>query len=283
MPSDRNPRPGRRRGTRLIAQWSQRPRAMLEHPAWRVLSKAAHLVIDRISLEVRYHAGRGVQGVPVTYEDFEKYGIDRQSIAPAIREAVVLGFVEIIRPGRAGNAEFRRPTLYRLTFEPMRDGGYQESHEWKRVVTTRRVTNADGDSREAEFGEPEDQAALAQAKAIACRARANKQHSGNRNPGGVSPVRSGGVSPPENRRMPGGETHRTRITVETNRTIDSLGREAPRSQGRHHSQSSPSPSLSHSSSLRHSSVDQSSSSDRSQADQTDQIRPRVNRRRPNST
>ena len=56
--------------------------------------------------------------LPVTYEDFERYGIDRHSIAPAIREAVALGFLEVTERGRAGNAEWRRPNYFRLTYKP---------------------------------------------------------------------------------------------------------------------------------------------------------------------
>jgi hypothetical protein len=58
--------------------------------------------------------------LPVTFENFENYGIDRGSIAPAIREAVALGFLEITEQGRAGNAEWRKPDYFRLTFLPAR-------------------------------------------------------------------------------------------------------------------------------------------------------------------
>src|SRR5581483_11666610 len=125
--------------------------------------RAAHLVIDRISLELRYHGGDGLRGVPVTYRDFEKYGVDPQSTAAAIREAVALGFVEITRQGRAGNAEFRKPTLYRLTFELMARG-YTPSNDWKRIVRTARARSTDGDAHDAELGSLEDKQALRQAK-----------------------------------------------------------------------------------------------------------------------
>ena len=74
---------------------------------------------------------------------------DRHSIAPAIREAVALGFVEITRQGCAGNAIYRQPTLYRLTYRHC--GSHRETtDEWRRIKT------------------------LENAKAIAERARKNK-------------------------------------------------------------------------------------------------------------
>jgi len=263
---DHNTRAGRRRGTRIGDQFSMRTREMLEHPSWRVLSRAAHLVIDRISLEVRYHGGVGVRGVPVTYRDFEKYGVDPQSTAAAIREAVALGFVEIIRQGRAGNAEYRKPTLYRLTFELMA-GDYRPSNDWKRIVRTRRAMSPDGDNHEAELGSSEDKHALRQARAIAVQARADSRSSRNRNPRRVSTLRSAGDIPSETRQAPGGRNPRTSITRETPRTIDSLGRAATRGPGR--DQSHP----------RHSSSPSPRSADRGQrADEyrsVDQSRPRI--------
>jgi hypothetical protein len=41
-------------------------------------------------------------GLPVTFNDFQRYGIDRHFIAPVIRELVALGFVEVTEQGRAG-------------------------------------------------------------------------------------------------------------------------------------------------------------------------------------
>src|SRR5262245_20137396 len=104
-------RPGRRRSTRIAGQFTVFPLDVMESPAWQVLSLSARRIIDRICIELRHHAGRESARIPVSYDDFESYGIHRHSIAPAIREAVALGFVCITREGRAGNAEFRQVTL----------------------------------------------------------------------------------------------------------------------------------------------------------------------------
>lgn len=91
---------------------------MLESYAYRVLSLSARRLLDRIELENMYHGGAENGQLPVTYEDFENYGIDRGSIAPAMREAVALGFLEIREPGCAGNREHRSPNKFRLTYLP---------------------------------------------------------------------------------------------------------------------------------------------------------------------
>ena len=53
---------------------------------------------------------------PVTYDDFEAYGIHRHCIKDAIAELVALGFIEVTHAGRAGNAEYRAPNIFDLTY-----------------------------------------------------------------------------------------------------------------------------------------------------------------------
>ena len=63
---------------------------------------------------------------------------DRDCIAPAIRELVALKFIEITKPGRAGNAEFRAPNLFRLTYRHTKRE--EPSHDWRRIATTEQAT-----------------------------------------------------------------------------------------------------------------------------------------------
>ena len=66
--------------------------------------------------------------------NFMDFGIgNRNAIAPGIREVCALGFVELTRPGRAGNGEFRIPNLFRLTYLPAHGKG--PTHEWRRIET----------------------------------------------------------------------------------------------------------------------------------------------------
>jgi hypothetical protein len=106
---------------------------MLESPAYRVLSQSAHRVLARVEIELAHHGGTDNGRLPVTYDNFEHYGLDRHSIRPAIDELVALGFLEITDPGRAGNAEFRRPAKFRLTHRPAHKA--DPTHEWKRIQT----------------------------------------------------------------------------------------------------------------------------------------------------
>jgi hypothetical protein len=129
------PRPSsiaeRRRRNRIAGQFTALLTDMLESPAWRVLSLSARRVLDRVAIELRHHGGYEGDGLCVTYADFQKYGIERHAIPPAVREVVALGFLRIARQGRAGNSEFRRSTLYKLTYVNTVDG--EPTHEWKRI------------------------------------------------------------------------------------------------------------------------------------------------------
>src|SRR5215510_10795022 len=136
----RDSRAGRRRHFRrnndISKQWASHPIAMLQSPAWRVLSLAARRLLDRVAIELAAHGGRASDKLPVTFADFEEYGIRRHSIKPAIREAVALGFLRITRQGRAGNAEFRRASCYQSTYLNNADGpAAAPTHDWKRITT----------------------------------------------------------------------------------------------------------------------------------------------------
>ena len=105
--------------------------AMLESPAYRVLSRAAHMVLARIQIEHMRHGGVENGNLPVTYDNFVDYGIHRHAISPAIRELEALGFIEITQRGRAGNREFRSPSKYRLTYRNAKGAWGDGTHEWR--------------------------------------------------------------------------------------------------------------------------------------------------------
>ena len=54
--------------------------------------------------------------MPVTYTDFVAYGVSKHAVAPALRELEALGFIEVTERGRGGNAEWRIPNKFRLTY-----------------------------------------------------------------------------------------------------------------------------------------------------------------------
>jgi hypothetical protein len=127
-----NHRPFRRRN-RIDGQFAWRTIEMMEAPSWSVLSLAARLILDRIEIELAHHRGNDNGRLPVTFDQFVEYGVHRHSIGPALRELCALGYIEITEHGRAGNGEWRRPNLYRLTYRPV--GNAKTTDEWKRVRT----------------------------------------------------------------------------------------------------------------------------------------------------
>jgi hypothetical protein len=112
--------------------FSYRPVAMLDSPAYRALSLAAHRVLSRIELEHARHSGKDNGKLPVTFEQFEEI-TDRHSISPAQRELEALGFVKI-KHGIAGNGAWRRPSLFRLTYRPCYRGT-EPTDDWRRSKT----------------------------------------------------------------------------------------------------------------------------------------------------
>src|SRR5215211_4726921 len=120
----------RERKTRIGGQFSPRLIEMLESPAYRGLSLSARRVLDRIEIELAHHGGTDNGRLPVTYDDFERFGMHRHAIGPAIRECAALGFVEITEHGVAGNAEHRAPNQFRLTYRPA--GRRNPTNEWRR-------------------------------------------------------------------------------------------------------------------------------------------------------
>jgi hypothetical protein len=201
-------------------QWCSRPRELLESASYRVLSRAAHRVLSRIELELRYHAGKDNGRLPVTYEQFEHYGLDRGSIAPALRELERLGFIEITEHGRGGNAEYRIPNLFRLTYEPAASGN--PTNEWKRFP--------------GHVDKAADAEMMAEADYVAHMARkdrnriaverAKKLVQKNRRPVRKTHTGTSAENPHRKQKIPGAENPHYRVSGESHTTIDIAGRGA---------------------------------------------------------
>jgi hypothetical protein len=124
-----------KRRNSISGQFAARTIVMLESPAYRALSRSAHVVISRIEIELGHHGGNDNDQLPVPTEDFIAYGMDRSSVAPALREAEALGFLRITR-GRGGNAEHRRPSLFGLTYAHHRGSRRSPpTDDWRRIKT----------------------------------------------------------------------------------------------------------------------------------------------------
>jgi hypothetical protein len=118
---------------KIVGRFSARLIEMLESPAFRVLSVSGHRVLARLEIELGHHGGQDNGKLPVTFDDFADFGLHRHAIAPAIRECEALGFIEVTQRGQAGNAEFRRPNLFRITY--IYAAGPPPTHEWRKIET----------------------------------------------------------------------------------------------------------------------------------------------------
>src|SRR4051812_25955695 len=64
--------------------WIWLTREILESCAWRALSHAGQKIVFRVILEHLAHGGSQNGDLPVTYRDFEHYGVGSNSIYPAL-------------------------------------------------------------------------------------------------------------------------------------------------------------------------------------------------------
>jgi hypothetical protein len=84
-------------------------RELLESQAWSAMPLAARRVVERVAIEHMNHGGTRNGALVVTYDDFEKFGVRRKSIAQAIKKAAALGFLDVTGKGHRsyGNAPRR--------------------------------------------------------------------------------------------------------------------------------------------------------------------------------
>jgi hypothetical protein len=138
-----------KRRNSISGQFSARLIEMLESPAYRALSLSAHKVIARVEIELAHHGGNDNGRLPITTEDFIAYGMDRGSVAPAIREAHALGFITV-EQGRGGNAEHRTPSKFGSTFAQHRESRrHPPTDDWRRIKTVEEAEQIARDVRAA--------------------------------------------------------------------------------------------------------------------------------------
>jgi hypothetical protein len=193
-----------KRRNSIEGQWVPHRIEMLGSPAWSVLSLSARRVLDRIEIEHADHGGNNNGRLPVTYDDFERYGIHRHAIRAAIQETVALGFAEITERGRAGNAEFRSSHKFRLTY--LHVGRAPPTNEWQRIKTVEE----------------------AQALARAARRKAPQK---TKNQWRKTPDLSGG-NPHRKRQFQSAETTNTRLSADSTTTSISRGGNASQADRR---------------------------------------------------
>jgi hypothetical protein len=193
----------RRRRSAIGGQFSARLIEMIKSPAFRSTSLGARKILDCIEVEHAAHGGNDNGRLPVTYSDIEKYGLERKSIAPAIRELCALGLLEITERGRPSKADWRFPSKFRLTYRWSDDQA--PTHEW------RRIRDLDHGKRVAAIARAEkDPALVERSKLAAARCMEEKkaksqgcsttlavgEQNGPTEPGGETPPTSQGGNTP---------------------------------------------------------------------------------------
>ena len=184
---------------KIDGQFAPRTIEMLRSPAMAALSLTGRRILDRLEIELADHGGSENGSLPVTYDDFERFGIHRHQIKAGLAEVVVLGFVEITRQGRAGNAQYRLPTLYRLTYRHTATGN--PTNEWEHIANVEE----------------------AEAIAKTSRTRAHKHRRKKISSGGQRHV-SVAVTDTKSGHSHSAETATTGLSAETTTTFDISGR-----------------------------------------------------------
>ena len=130
----RQPMARSKRRNAIGENWISYSRSMLESPAMRVLSPTAIRVMHRLEIEHMHHGGAENGRLIVTHEQFIEWGISQNMVAPAIRELVALGFVEVTEKGCGGNQDEKRANRFRLTYVNTKSRE-QPTHEWRKIDT----------------------------------------------------------------------------------------------------------------------------------------------------
>ena len=198
----------RRRNT-IGGQFAPRLIEMLRSPAYRVLSRAAHQVLAEIEIELADHGGMDNGKLPVTHAQLVEYGLHDHAVTPAIRELVALGFIEVTEQGRAGNAEWRRPSKYRITYRHIDRAN--PTHEWRRIGEDEAAMIAKGARRSGSNSPPMSGQLV------------KKPPKKNRKPLAKSAAQLAGGKRSEKPAFHTAETASTRHTAETASTLDTFG------------------------------------------------------------
>jgi hypothetical protein len=106
---------------------------LLSSPAWRALSREAHLLLGRIEIEHMRHGGQENGRLIIPYADLETYiGGHCRVVTRALLDVEALGLLQISR-GRAGHGVYHLPNTYRLTYLATTDA--PPSNEWAQIKT----------------------------------------------------------------------------------------------------------------------------------------------------
>ena len=132
-----------RKGNGHTEPWVMHRVAMLESAAWRSLTLASRLVLDRLEIENARHHGKRNGKLIVTYDQFLAHmrWKRRHSVVAAIEQLERLGFLEVVERGKWNDGRDRRASRYRLTYLPTADK--PPTDEWRLSVTQTSLRDGD--------------------------------------------------------------------------------------------------------------------------------------------
>lgn len=125
-------------------QYVPMPRDLLDSPPFQILNIHERRCLDRLLLEHCQHGGKDNGRLPVTHRNLIEHGVHPRHVTASLRVLEALGIVVCTERGRGANAEFRRPSLWRITFlttrGPEKDAKgrstwINSTHEWTAIGT----------------------------------------------------------------------------------------------------------------------------------------------------
>ena len=158
---------------------------MLRSPAMAVLSLSARRVLERLEIEMADHGGTDNGRLPVTFDDFQRFGILIGTLSPPR-----LGGASA-RPHRGHRARRRRQCgvpkaeFLRLTFRHTQHAG--PTNDWRRIKTLEEASAIARSARTAKTKKPN--AGVAETTTFGAGTRHRKGRSasvGNRHAGPMS-------------------------------------------------------------------------------------------------
>ena len=129
-----------------VEQYFRFPRHLLTSPAWSVLNINERRAFDRIMEEHQSKSGFVNSGLPVTYRDFVKFGVQPKHVAKSLRVLRELGIIECTR-NMGGSLSGRTSNMWRPTFLPRTPTSNDATHDYLNIKTREEAKNIAAEHR----------------------------------------------------------------------------------------------------------------------------------------
>jgi hypothetical protein len=144
--------------------WVWHTRELISSPSWRARSLNCRRLLEFLELDNMAHAGLENGFLHATWQQLERWGINRRLISATIKQAEDLGLVRLTRGSRASYAK-TNPTRFRLTYLPDRNINEHgqvyygmATNEWKRAtaaqaaaITGNKIAPIDSEHRPTKY------------------------------------------------------------------------------------------------------------------------------------